>query len=758
MGSLVFFIALPIFVILILLATLLRRVESLQTDLLHMAKMLRDPGRKALFSSPEAFTDELPVQIAPEPEPPEALVEETPTAEPPPWSPPEQKPPVEAIRKTLAPRPGELEARIGGVWLVRIGALTLLLGLGFLSKYSIDQGWVSEPARVLSGLGLGGLLWFLGRRFRMRGYDALAQGFAGCGSAVLYLSIYAARTLYGLIGEPLAFASMAGVTAGTVWVALRHKALSLALLAQIGGFLTPLLVGMGASKPHLMFAYFFALNLGMYILASRKNWRSLEYVAWFGTAIGFGAWFLGYGWNLAPVTGAVWSTVLSLFFVFGLLAAGYIASRAQRQESIILLVLNVGLWWLTTLVALGFDHEETMGLLWLGMGLLLIVVGEFLVRRVPKDLPGCEIPRLLGAALLLLGVPAVLAAVDMVLGWTVVAAALLIFTGRCNSRVLRGAGMAGFMIAVAGVIAGRVGPGLWGSGLDRLVDVQPFLNGGFARELCVVLGLAIAGLAQRWAPVTLRSAAALLALLVLGWEIDFAIVSSHGPGVSAAAGLRLSHCLVAASATLIFAFAAWRSGRLGLARLGTMLSVVATGFFVGAIETVQVPEMLLILNARCLPLLLVPAMLAAVHALMLRTPAVVGEDSRVHTRLSGILALALPLLLLSIEAFRFFGGSAAGSGQGIEAAAAALSVTWTVYAAYMLVLGICLRSTAVRLSALALLGVTLVKVALVDLAFLEQAYRIITFIVLGAILMTGAWLYNRFAARLMPAEKPAASR
>ena len=48
---------------------------------------------------------------------------------------------------TKSPRPtGAMEVAIGKTWLNRIGALILLLGVGFFVKYSFDQGWI-QPCK-----------------------------------------------------------------------------------------------------------------------------------------------------------------------------------------------------------------------------------------------------------------------------------------------------------------------------------------------------------------------------------------------------------------------------------------------------------------------------------------------------------------------------------------------------------------------------------------------------------------------------------
>jgi uncharacterized membrane protein len=77
-----------------------------------------------------------------------------------------------------------------------------------------------------------------------------------------------------------------------------------------------------------------------------------------------------------------------------------------------------------------------------------------------------------------------------------------------------------------------------------------------------------------------------------------------------------------------------------------------------------------------------------------------------------------------------------------------ISVVWTVYGGALLTFGIARRSRLLRLMGLMLLGLTIFKVFLFDLSSLERLYRIISFIVLGLILLAVSFLYQRYRQRV----------
>jgi uncharacterized membrane protein len=78
----------------------------------------------------------------------------------------------------------------------------------------------------------------------------------------------------------------------------------------------------------------------------------------------------------------------------------------------------------------------------------------------------------------------------------------------------------------------------------------------------------------------------------------------------------------------------------------------------------------------------------------------------------------------------------------------ALSVFWSVNATVCLALGFARRVAVLRHLALGLFGITVVKVFIFDLSRLETVYRIISFAVLGVLLLFASLLYQRLSSRI----------
>ncbi|MDO8493109.1 MAG: DUF2339 domain-containing protein [bacterium] len=118
-----------------------------------------------------------------------------------------------------------------------------------------------------------------------------------------------------------------------------------------------------------------------------------------------------------------------------------------------------------------------------------------------------------------------------------------------------------------------------------------------------------------------------------------------------------------------------------------------------------------------------------------------GEEYRSDARVTATLWMIVNLLTLfavTSEIGKYF--NQAGY-NFINQKNAAISVFWTLYGGILLLLGIVAHNSYLRKSALALFGVTIFKVFIFDLSGLETPYRIISFMVLGIILLVVSYLY-----------------
>ena len=88
-----------------------------------------------------------------------------------------------------------------------------------------------------------------------------------------------------------------------------------------------------------------------------------------------------------------------------------------------------------------------------------------------------------------------------------------------------------------------------------------------------------------------------------------------------------------------------------------------------------------------------------------------------------------------------------------QAQFAAISVVWASFSIVLMVLGFRNNDSIIRKIALGLIFLTLFKVFLFDISNISTPYRIISFVVLGLILILISYLYNRAHEKLLSTEK-----
>ena len=106
----------------------------------------------------------------------------------------------------------------------------------------------------------------------------------------------------------------------------------------------------------------------------------------------------------------------------------------------------------------------------------------------------------------------------------------------------------------------------------------------------------------------------------------------------------------------------------------------------------------------------------------------------------------LSLYALSVEVYQafYFGYFAIPEASAANVTSLALSILWVGYAAGLITLGIWRRSRWLRLAGLGLLAIPIVKLFAYDAFALEREYRVAAFIGLGAMLLAGGFLYQRY--------------
>jgi uncharacterized membrane protein len=144
-----------------------------------------------------------------------------------------------------------------------------------------------------------------------------------------------------------------------------------------------------------------------------------------------------------------------------------------------------------------------------------------------------------------------------------------------------------------------------------------------------------------------------------------------------------------------------------------------------------------------------PAVLTAILALVSR-----GVRPKEYSAIAAVTAVALALMYLSLQVRTLYHGQVLNEGPITDAEQYTYSAVWLVLGVTLLVVGILLRSQAVRLASAAVVILTVFKVFLIDMSDLTGIYQSLSFIGLGIVLLGVGWLYQRL---LFPHRPPSAA-
>jgi uncharacterized membrane protein len=339
-----------------------------------------------------------------------------------------------------------LESRIGSHWFNRIGILAVLIGMAWFLKLAMDNHWIGPLGRVLIGLIAGAGLITWSERFRNRGYRFFSYSLKAVGSGTLYLSLWAAFSVYHLIPPWAAFAAMIVVTAFNGFMAWAQDAELLGLYAIAGALSTPILVSTGENHEVTLFTYLLLLNIAALVLVALRPWSRLLFVSFVGTALLFGGWWAEYYTDAQFGRTAFFLTAFFLLYAFAprLVRVDLDDSSPHSAwDSLVLVVLpvaNATLGFITYYALFDWFKNEWAGA-WLAVGFAAFYL---LLLRLPAGGRLQESTALLSAlhltaavVFLTIAIPLKAHGRTLTIGWLAEGAALLWTAYRVRLRLLR---------------------------------------------------------------------------------------------------------------------------------------------------------------------------------------------------------------------------------------------------------------------------------------------------------------------------------
>ena len=330
-----------------------------------------------------------------------------------------------------------MEYAVASQWLLRIGIIILVVGVGFFLKYSIERDLIGPSARVALSTVTGLAMLVAGTQLLGRKYHVFGQGLMGGGLATLYFSVFAANNFYHLIDPLPAFALMGAITILAGGIAVWFDSMLVAVLGIIGGYGTPIMLSTGAVNFPGLFGYVLILGIGVLAICYWKNWPLVNYLSFFATySLVFAAmadYEPSYFWEVFPFLAAFFALFSTMTFLYKIVRA----SKSNLLD-LMALFINAGVFF-----AVGYQLIEPLyGRQWvaaLSLSLTAFYVGHvqyFLQRRLVDR--GLLVSFLsLAAFFLAITMPLVLSSEWITASWAIQAVVLLWVAQKLGSEFVR---------------------------------------------------------------------------------------------------------------------------------------------------------------------------------------------------------------------------------------------------------------------------------------------------------------------------------
>ena len=468
LGGIVLFFALVVAPVLAIVA--LNRSAALRFELTTLRRRVEELEERGVAEIPatQSIPEPIipPASVAPpitpvvnvaQPEP--AIEAESESVDP--WS-SQAKP--ETVEKKVSSPTVEQPSAFGGMvstlvrWfmqgnpMAKLGILLLFLGLSFLLRYTVEHALFPLELRLataaLFAIGLLAVGWRL--RHKQPVYALILQGGA---TGVLYLTVFGAFRLWQMLPMTLAFALLVVICAASVGLAILQKALSLAMLASLGGYLAPLLLSTGGGSHVALFSFYLLLSIGILAISIWQHWRELNLLGLLFTFGVGGLWGLdGYrpDYYLSCQLFLIANTI-----IFGVLSVA-LSLRAQEKGK---QIIDGVLLFAPLLVGFGMQYAITRHMEYgpalsaLGYGGFYLTLAWLALRRYPSlGRPLVLAALALGGAFTTLAIPLALSARWTAMAWSLEGLGILWLGVQQQQRRMSYSGTALLVLAVGSAL------------------------------------------------------------------------------------------------------------------------------------------------------------------------------------------------------------------------------------------------------------------------------------------------------------------
>jgi len=243
-------------------------------------------------------------------------------------------------------------------WLMKIGALLVIIGFGWFVSYAFMNNWIGPIGRITLGILLGLSVLLLGEG-RIRKYVNQGAVLLSLGTTIMLITILAAQN-YGYFSPNIA---LVVILLNVVFMALssvRHRSLALAILSIVLGSIAPFFTNSNITDVITMFPYLLVISFGSLWVVAITGWRSLASVSLTIVILFSSGWiFDGLSKSLDNFLLLFSSLFAILYFVTNVVAM----IKSTKTEKADLFVAGANscllLWWISAVAPEGYKSLIT---------------------------------------------------------------------------------------------------------------------------------------------------------------------------------------------------------------------------------------------------------------------------------------------------------------------------------------------------------------------------------------------------------------
>jgi len=667
-----------------------------------------------------------------------------------------------------------IEKLIGENLISKIGIAILVLGVGIGTKYAIEHELISPLTRIILGYLVGlGLLSFAMKLKKK--YDNFSAVLLSGAMAILYFITFAAYNFFGLLPQTLTFVLMVVFTIFTVLASLNYNKQVIAHIGLVGAYAVPFLLSDGSGKVVVLFTYMAIINVGILVLAFRKYWKELNYVAFALTWIIFVSWYLS-AYQVDKHV-AVASVFLCVFFVsFYVTFLAYKVAQKEKfvSRDILLILANSFIFYGTgyALINTLQTGNQFLGLFTLCNAILHFGVSAVIYKQKLGDRNLFYLVSGLVLVFIAIAIPVQLDGNWVTLLWAG-EAALLFWIGRTKKvAVYEGISYGVMILACLSLFQDWIVSSNYFTGVP-VSTVLPFINIQFLSSLLFMgaFGFIIrlsrntnfpsVFIIQKELQENILNLIQSFLLLILYVTFFNEIAAVFDQAYMKTDGQRLhDYSIISFKTIWLINYSLLFTSVLCYVNLKWIkndslgkITLLLTGFAVFIFLTVGLLSSSDLRDSYLRPAeashftstvfnLIIRYVSFVLIVLAFLTQSFYLKGNTVDNRLKKpfpIVLHATILWILSSELINWM--DIAGSSGSYKLG---VTILWGVYSLAMIALGIWKKNKDVRITAIVLFGVTLAKLFLYDIADLTTISKTIVLVSLGILLLIISFLYNKY--------------